>query len=109
VDCQLSTRGRGAYDIAYLLGQSMDPELRATHEDDVLQTWHAALRAAPVDGYSLDDAREDYALGALLNLVIPVSLADMDPGNERGLELVRSIAERAFRAAVEIDAGRLLR
>jgi hypothetical protein len=109
VDWQLCTRGRGAYDIAYLLGQSMDPELRAAHEDDVLRTWHEALRVARVDGYSLDDAREDYALGALLNLVIPVSLADMDAGNERGLELVRSIAERAFRAAVDIDAGRLLR
>jgi hypothetical protein len=32
----------------------------------------------------------------------------MDAGNERGLELVRSSAERAFKAAVDIDAGRLL-
>jgi hypothetical protein len=108
VDWQLSTRGRGAYDVAYLLGQSMEPELRAIHEDDVLRTWHDALGAAGVGSYTRDDAREDYALGALLNLVIPVSLADMDAGNERGLELVRSITDRAFRAAVEIDAGRLL-
>jgi hypothetical protein len=108
VDWQLSTRGRGVYDVAYLLGQSMDPGLRVQHEHEVLRTWHRALRAAGVDGYSLDDALDDCRLGALINLVIPVSLADMDAGNERGLELVRSIADRAFRAAVEIDAARLL-
>src|SRR5262249_5299271 len=67
VDWQLSTRGRGAYDIAYLLGQSMEPQLRAEHEHGVLRTWHDALCAAGVDGYSLEEARRDYALGALLN------------------------------------------
>ncbi len=108
VDWQLSTHGRGVYDIAYLLGQSMDPHLRATHEHEVLRTWHKALCAAGVDAYSLDDAVDDCCLGALINLVIPVSLADMDAGNERGLELVRSISERAFRAAIEVDAARLL-
>jgi hypothetical protein len=108
VDWQLTTRGRGAYDIAYLLGQSMDPDARARHERDVLDTWYAALLAAGVTGYSRDDALDDYRLSSLINLVIPVSLADMDAGNERGLELVRSIAARAFRAAVEIDADALL-
>ncbi len=108
VDWQLSTRGRGVYDIAYLLGQSMDPKLRGEHEHDVLRTWHDALCASGVEGYSLDDALDDCRLGALINLVIPVSLADMDAGNERGLELVRSISQRAFRAAVETDAARLL-
>jgi hypothetical protein len=108
VDWQLSTRGRGVYDIAYLLGQSMEPDLRAKHEHDVLHTWHHALVGAGIGGYSYDDALDDARLGALINLVIPVSLADMDAGNDRGLELVRSISERAFRAAVELDAGALL-
>ena len=74
----------------------------------MLRTWHDALCASGVEGYSLDDALDDCRLGALINLVIPVSLADMDAGNERGLELVRSISQRAFRAAVETDAARLL-
>jgi hypothetical protein len=108
VDWQLSGKGRGVYDIAYLLGQSMDPELRARHEHDVVRTWHDTLCSSRVEGYSLDDALDDSRLGALINLVIPVSLADMDAGNERGVELVRSISERAFRAAVETDAGRIL-
>jgi aminoglycoside/choline kinase family phosphotransferase len=108
VDWQLTTRGRGAYDIAYLLGQSMEPGARAQHERAVLGTWHEALVAAGVSGYSRADAFDDYRLGALINLVIPVSLADMDAGNERGLELVRSISQRAFRAAVEIEADAVL-
>jgi len=108
VDWQLTTRGRGAYDIAYLLGQSMEPGARAQHERAVLETWYEALVAAGISGYSRADALDDYRLGALINLVIPVSLADMDAGNERGLELVRSISQRAFRAAVEIEADALL-
>jgi hypothetical protein len=50
----------------------------------------------------------DYRRSALVNLVIPVSLADMDHGNERGLQLVQTLSDRAFGAAVELDAGELL-
>jgi hypothetical protein len=109
VDWQLMTVARGAYDVAYLLGQSMDRKLRADHERDLLRGWHEALCAQGVEDYAFDEAWNDYRRSALVNLVIPVSVgADMDLGNERGLQLARTLTERAFGAAVELDSHELL-
>jgi aminoglycoside/choline kinase family phosphotransferase len=101
IDWQLTTRGGGAYDIAYLLAQSMSADLRRAHGLDVLRHWYDALS---VDGYSWQQAQDDYAAGILICLVIPVSAgADIDLGNERGEALVRALAERAFGAALDVD------
>lgn len=108
IDWQLMTRGGCVYDIAYLLGQSMDRALRAAHERELLELWHATLLEHGVRGYSYEEAWRDYRRSALVNLVIPVSLAEMDHGNERGVQLVRMLSDRAFGAAVDLDAHELL-
>jgi aminoglycoside/choline kinase family phosphotransferase len=109
IDWQLMTVAKGAYDVAYLLGQSMEREQRARSERELLVAWHDTLRAHGVDDYRFDEAWDDYRRSALVNLVIPVTAgADMDLGNERGLELVTTLTDRAFGAAVELDAGRML-
>ena len=61
-----------------------------------------------MSGYSYDEAWDGYRRSALVNLVIPISLADMDHGNERGLQLVQMLTDRGFGAAVELDAAELL-
>lgn len=108
IDWQLMTRGGSVYDIAYLLGQSMDRSLRAAHEPELLRLWHETLAEHGVTNYSFDDAWRDYRRSALVNLVIPISLAELDHGNERGVQLVRMLSDRAFGAAVELDALDLL-
>jgi hypothetical protein len=108
IDWQLMTCGGGVYDVSYLLGQSMDRVLRAQHEDELLHLWHDTLVANGVANYSFEEAWRDYRRSALINLVIPVSLAEMDHGNERGLQLVKGLTDRAFGAAVELDAAELL-
>jgi hypothetical protein len=108
IDWQLITTGGAVYDISYLLGQSMDRETRRETEHELLHLWHDTLTANGVSGYSYDEAWDGYRRSALVNLVIPVSLADMDHGNERGLQLVQMLTDRAFGAAVELDAAELL-
>ena len=109
IDWQLSTRGRGVYDVAYLLCQSMDVETRRSCEMDVLRRWHDTLVAEGVSDYSWTDAVEDYTRSAMICLVIPVAAGnDMDLGNERGRALVAALADRAFTAVLDLDAGRLL-
>jgi aminoglycoside phosphotransferase (APT) family kinase protein len=108
IDWQLMTRGVCAYDVSYLLGQSMERSLRREHEEDLLRVWHGELEANGVTGYGFDDAWRDYRRSALVNLVIPVALAELDHGNERGVQLVRMLSDRAFGAAVELDAIELL-
>lgn len=109
IDWQLSTRGRGVYDVAYLLCQSMDVDARRAAEMDVLRRWYDTLVAEGVEGYSWTEAVEDYTRSAMICLVIPVAAgADLDLGNERGRALVAALADRAFTAALDLDAGRLL-
>ncbi len=108
IDWQLITSGGAVYDVSYLLGQSMDRVTRRDNERDLLHLWHDTLVANGVGGYSYDEAWDGYRRSALVNLVIPISLADMDYGNERGLQLVQMLSDRAFGAAVELDAVELL-
>lgn len=105
IDWQLSTRSSGVYDVAYMLSQSMDVELRREHQAEIIGAWHERLCQAGVGDYSLEQANADYAASVLVCLVIAVAAgADMDLGNERGEALVRAIAERGFSAALDVDA-----
>jgi hypothetical protein len=109
IDWQLSTKGGGCYDIAYLLCQSMPVERRRAVEERVLRRWWDVLVERGVRSYSWERAREDYDRSALVCLVIPViSGATMDLGNERGEALIRALVERSFTAVLDRDAARLL-
>ena len=109
VDWQLSTRGRGVYDVAYLLMQSMEPSERRRHEAGILRDWHDAVCAAGVSGYGLAEAERDYRISALVGLVIPVAAGgDMDLGNDRGVALVEHLTTRAFQAVMDLDAVSVL-
>jgi hypothetical protein len=101
IDWQLTTRGGGAYDVAYLLAQSMSAELRRANDTAVLRHWYDALT---VEGYSWEQAQADYAVGTLICLVIPVNAgADIELGSERGEALVREVSSRGFSAALDVD------
>jgi hypothetical protein len=109
VDWQLSTKGGGCYDVAYLLCQSMPVERRRVLEDRVLQRWWDVLSECGVRNYTWARAVEDYDRSALICLVIPVVTgATMDLGNERGEALVRALVERSFTAVLDRNAARLL-
>lgn len=104
IDWQLSTRSSGVYDVAYLLSQSMDVELRRAHQEEIVSAWHERLCQAGVADYTIEQARLDYAASVLVCLVVVVAAgADMDLGNPRGEALVRAIAERGFSAALDVD------
>jgi aminoglycoside/choline kinase family phosphotransferase len=104
IDWQLSTRSSGVYDVAYLLSQSMDVDLRRAHQEEILGAWHARLSQAGVRDYTIEQARLDYAASVLVCLVVAVAAgADMELGNARGEALVRALAERGFSAALDVD------
>lgn len=109
IDWQLTTRSGGAYDVAYLLAQSMDTHLRRDNERDILRAWHDRLCAAGVKDFTFEQALDDYAAGILVCLVIPVNAgADVDLGNERGEALVAALTARGFSAALDQDWEGLL-
>lgn len=103
VDWQLTARGRGPYDLAFLLAGSADTEFRRAHERDLVARYHERLLANGVTGYSDADCWEDYRRGHIQNLPNPITAAVVvDPGNDRGVELLRLNAQRALAAVADL-------
>ena len=96
IDFQTSSQGGFAYDVGYLLSQSMTIEDRRTHEDDLLMAYHEALVTGGVSGYSLDQLRSDYRVGVLYGWIIPVfAVGSLDVSSERAMALWTEVIQRA--------------
>ncbi len=106
LDWQSIGRGPGTYDLAYLLGGSLAADVRAAHEEDLVELYHRELVNGGVLDYPLDRLWSAYRLAHRVAGTATVVLIGVgtDLGNERGVKLVRTMARRHFSAAV--DAGR---
>lgn len=103
LDWQGIGRGPGAYDLAYILGGSMAPNLRRENEQALLQTYHSTLQAQGVSNFSLEQCTDDYALSQLMGgLATPILIGGaMDLSNERGKTLIATMATRHVQAALD--------
>jgi hypothetical protein len=72
LDFQLIGSGSGAYDLAYFVTQSLDPDVASAHERALFDRWTARLREAGVPAADLDHAWDDYRTAALFCLVYPI-------------------------------------
>jgi hypothetical protein len=104
LDWQIAILGRGAYDVGYLMSQSVESTVRKTHERDVLNDYHATLIANGATGYSLGDAWDDYRRAILWSLVYPCGGMSEDLTDPRAIELIRSMAVRSMAAIADLDA-----
>lgn len=108
-DWQVASRGRGAYDLAYFLGGSLDSDLRRRHELDLLRRYHAGLLARGVTGYPFARCLDDYRLAMLQRLsrlVTVLGLGAVPPGRERAFCEV--LVPRYCRAIHDLGVGELL-
>ena len=85
IDWQITTRGRGVMDVAYLLVSGLQPAHRQAHEMDILRGYHRILLENGVQGYSFDQCLSDYRLNILRPLHIFIAgigllLAEGTPG-----------------------------
>jgi aminoglycoside/choline kinase family phosphotransferase len=109
VDFQLIGTGRGAYDLAYFITQSITREDASQHERALFDRWIAALGTAGVDADDLATAWDDYRAAALFCLVYPVvAWRGMDAGDPRQRGLAGTMLERFDRAVAELDLAELL-
>jgi hypothetical protein len=110
LDWQLASRSLAAIDIARLLGDSEPAAERRGHQLEVFTAWHEGLRHAGHTEYDIEDALDDFRLGVLYCLFIPVFAFTMigpEPEGRTG-RLLDCIAERLYASALELDAGALL-
>lgn len=100
MDWQISGRGKGVFDIAYFMCQSVASELRAEIERDVLQHYVASLAEAAID-YSFENCWNDYRQVILGCLIYPITVCgSLDTANERGRALGECMLSRNL-AAIE--------
>ena len=83
IDWQMARYGSGAYDIAYLLSQSVPVELRRRHEDDWLARYVEEL-AQP--GYDEARLRADFAVGLLYAMTVPLMNATLSTAVRQQVE-----------------------
>jgi len=109
IDWQLACRGRGTFDVAYLMSQSGAPDLRRSIEGDMLRLYCETLAAHGVDGAEFDACFEHYRQGILYGLVYPVIVGGTLPvADRRAEELVRIVTDRVVQAILDLDAGQCL-
>jgi aminoglycoside/choline kinase family phosphotransferase len=103
LDWQGIGRGPGVYDLAYVLGGSMPSDLRRTCEEELVARYHDKLIEAGISGYTLAELEEDYAHAQFMGglAVSVVTGGSMDLSNDRGRELVATMARRHVQAALD--------
>lgn len=109
IDWQISSRGRGVFDVAYFVCGTVAPAERRACEMELLRMYHAILTEHGVRGYTFEQCLEDYRASVLFCLGYAVIAAgSLDMANERGVELFQKIAERSLSAIEDLNAGELL-
>ncbi len=86
LDWQIFGKGRGVYDVAYVLTGSLQPDLRRQIERVVVQTYHQRLLAAGIKGYTWDRCWRDYTqsvIGKFLITVLATVLMNNDTDHKR--------------------------
>lgn len=64
-DWEFCVRARGTYDVATFISEAFPPQRRREVERGLLHLYHATLKEAGIQGYSLDECVEDYRLSML--------------------------------------------
>ena len=119
LDCQGVHRGSGPGDLAYFIGLSLTTELRREREDDLLHLYHETLRRNGVADYGFQQCYDDYRIGLLVALAIPVngarSFLESRPTDAREnladqarVASMKVIARRNVDAILESDAQAML-
>ena len=107
IDFQLSTRHVGMWDVTNLLAGSMDPDLRRTHERELITDYVRQIRHAGID-FTVDQAMKEYRICLLQQTTAQVITSDLEGGNERGAALLEQLHLRPVLAAMDNDARSVL-
>ncbi|MET8654552.1 phosphotransferase [Nocardia aurea] len=105
IDFQLTARGAGAADIAYLISQGLPTAQRTGRDEELLREYLDLLAARGVHDYPFDLAWRDYRFAAAYMIVLPVViLIGWDSLPQRSRDLCVTLADRAVATIDEIHA-----
>lgn len=98
LDWQITSKGRGAYDLGYFLSQSMDTELRRTCERELLERYRERLAERGVS-YPATELERDYRnpIAWCFSYAV-IAAGRVDVANDRQLQLLQAMTDRSVAA-----------
>ena len=109
LDFQSLAQQAGIIDVAYVISQSIDEDVRRGHDEQLLSRYHERLIAEGVSDYSLERAWHQYRIAVAYNLMFPVlAFVAADTADERGKELMAEMLARAADTIRAVNALELL-
>jgi len=109
IDWQISSKGRGVFDVAYFLASSVDPALRKAHEMRLLHRWYDRIAVHDKSGYTFEKALHDYRVCMLyMHVYTVIGLGSLNTANERGMKLFSAWLTRRSAAIEDLDADELM-
>ncbi|WP_216915819.1 phosphotransferase [Nocardia noduli] len=109
VDWQTLAVGLPARDLAYFVGTSLTPEIRAESERDLVHDYHRALLAYGVSEYDESECWHDYRLGMLQIPMLASFGTAFSASTGRGDAMMVAMLERGCRAIRELGSLELIR
>jgi thiamine kinase-like enzyme len=108
IDWQIAMRSRGAVDVAYFLGGSLQIDDRRRHERALIEEYHNVLTALGVRDYSLEDCWTEYRWSMMYATVYPVDAGSFDLPTDNAVTMVRHWVTRFFGAVTDLNCVELL-
>jgi aminoglycoside phosphotransferase (APT) family kinase protein len=108
IDWQTIQVGHAMADVAFLLGASLDPADRRSHEHDLVREYHHALSGRGVPGYPWDQCWTDYRRYAYQCLAFLVPAAMLVEQTPRGDEMFLTMIGRGCAHVTDLDSATLV-
>jgi hypothetical protein len=104
VDWQTLGVGLPARDLAYFTATSLEPELRASIEKNLVDEYHRALGGYGVTDYDFETCWQDYRLGMTQTVLISALGFAFATATDRGDDMVLTMLSRGCRAIRELGS-----
>jgi aminoglycoside/choline kinase family phosphotransferase len=108
VDWQTLGVGLPARDLAYFTATSLDSQLRATLEKDLVDDYHRALLDYGVTDYNRETCWRDYRLGVLQAPLISALGFAFAASTDRGDDMVLTMLRRGCQAIRDLQTLELI-
>ena len=108
-DWEFCVRGRGAYDVAAFISDTLPPHQRRDEELGLLRMYHSVLVDNGVSGYPFEECLSDYRLSMLEVFVFwIISGGYCDYDSERASLYLHNVLERCDAAIADLASTELL-